>query len=73
MKAWRRPTLGGGSGVDSDKAGGHGVTVAKAKDQEELDKQANLVYGFVSNFFSSYKHISENQVLKDIYYSCLLP
>ena len=42
--------------------GGGEVTVAKAKDQEELDKQANLVYGFVSNFFSSYKHISENQV-----------
>ena len=37
------------------------VTIAKAKDQEELDKQTNLVVGFVSNFFSSYKHISENQ------------
>ena len=37
------------------------VSIAKANDKEELEEQTNFVVGFVSNFFSSYKHISENQ------------
>ena len=58
-QAARDEGVGGSRSKSGDQGGS--VTISKAKDQEELDKQTNMVVGFVSNFFSSYKHISENQ------------
>ena len=37
------------------------VKVTKTEDQEKIEEESNFVVEVVSNFFSSYKHISENQ------------